>query len=415
MLRIIRYCKGYVKIKIWGYAPERFINLCGNHRIVLWDLIKYEQYYELKVIVSDLWFMKNLAKKTGVRISILERFGMPFFLKNHKKRKIFLAGFPLCIFFLLSMTRFIWAIDCNGNSEVTNDVLLDFLENHKVTYGTYIPSIDTETLELELRREFPVFTWVSVTIDGTRIYIDVNENDILNTSDLSQEAGDYYDIVSSTDGIITSILTRSGVPMVKVGDTVNAGDILISGSVPIYDNDGNIKSFQYVKADGDIYIQTEYEVAEEMQRYYQYKDYTGEEVSKGFVEIFGKKFTWDIQQVSFPYYDIVKNKKQLQILDHIYLPVYWGKYIYRDYMKVDAIYSMEESERLIYNKFNELIVLLTEKGVQIIEKNVKIQTSDIKIGIYGTLSIILEQSATGEIDTEAMQSLIVIPIIEEQE
>ncbi|WP_333791541.1 sporulation protein YqfD, partial [Muricomes intestini] len=28
---IIRYMRGYVKIRVEGYSPERFLNLCRHH------------------------------------------------------------------------------------------------------------------------------------------------------------------------------------------------------------------------------------------------------------------------------------------------------------------------------------------------------------------------------------------------
>ena len=33
----MRYLRGYVKIQIQGYSPERFLNLCSYHHILIWD------------------------------------------------------------------------------------------------------------------------------------------------------------------------------------------------------------------------------------------------------------------------------------------------------------------------------------------------------------------------------------------
>ena len=32
----MRYLRGYVKIQIQGYSPERFLNLCSYHHILIW-------------------------------------------------------------------------------------------------------------------------------------------------------------------------------------------------------------------------------------------------------------------------------------------------------------------------------------------------------------------------------------------
>ena len=39
----MRYLRGYVKIQIQGYSPERFLNLCSYHHILIWGLA-YEDH-----------------------------------------------------------------------------------------------------------------------------------------------------------------------------------------------------------------------------------------------------------------------------------------------------------------------------------------------------------------------------------
>ena len=64
------------------------------------------------------------------------------------------------------------------------------------------------------------------------------------------------DIVASEDGVISSIITRNGIPQVKAGDTVEKGQILVSGAVPVYDDGQNIVKYQIYEADADITILT---------------------------------------------------------------------------------------------------------------------------------------------------------------
>lgn len=415
MVNVIRYMKGYLQIKVWGYAPERFINLCGNHQIIIWDLLKNKEFYSLKLTLSDFYRIKKLAKKTKVRVVILERYGLPFFVTKNKKRKIFIAGFPICIIFLLFMTQFIWAIQFSGNSELTDDILLDFLEEENITFGTYSKLIDLPNLEMKLREEFPVITWTSTKIEGTKITIQIKENDLLSSDDKIEDSFESWDIVASKDGIVSSILTREGIPLVKNGDEVKEGDILISGSVPIYDNDGNIKSYQYIQADGDVFLASTVQYDEKMDLYYQYKDYTGQQIHKYFIAVGNKKFSWNIKNITFPYYDVVENLNQWKILDNIYLPIYTGEYLFRDYVKVDAIYAVDDGKEIMIEKFNEYLAKLEEKGVQILEKNVRIETSDLYIRIYGTLFAVEQEQFIREIDYATMESQIVIPQLDDLE
>ena len=49
MQRILRFLRGYVKIRIKGYSPERFLNLCSHHQIDIWGLQPCKNSYEMYV------------------------------------------------------------------------------------------------------------------------------------------------------------------------------------------------------------------------------------------------------------------------------------------------------------------------------------------------------------------------------
>ena len=84
LLSIIRYIKGYLCIKIIGYSPERFLNLCRHHHIYLWGLTPHMHDYEMFISISGFRKLKPILKKTKTKVVILNRYGLPFFL--HKNR-----------------------------------------------------------------------------------------------------------------------------------------------------------------------------------------------------------------------------------------------------------------------------------------------------------------------------------------
>ena len=94
MLHWIQYMKGYVSIKVWGYSRERFLNLCGNHDILVWDIENHGDYDTMKVSVDGFFALKTLLRKTGTRASVLQRHGLPFFVPKMKKRKKTLPFMP---------------------------------------------------------------------------------------------------------------------------------------------------------------------------------------------------------------------------------------------------------------------------------------------------------------------------------
>ena len=99
MLRILQFLKGYVRMKIWGVSPERFLNLCSNKNLLLWDISKDGDAYIMCISLKAFLQLRPIARKTGVRVVVLQRYGLPFLLPGLLKRKIFVAGLVLCVIF----------------------------------------------------------------------------------------------------------------------------------------------------------------------------------------------------------------------------------------------------------------------------------------------------------------------------
>lgn len=45
-LSVVKYISGYLKVQVTGYAPERFLNLCSNHNILMWELMRIPDGYD---------------------------------------------------------------------------------------------------------------------------------------------------------------------------------------------------------------------------------------------------------------------------------------------------------------------------------------------------------------------------------
>ena len=78
--------KGYVNISVCGFFVERFLNLALKDDIKLWNL-KRDVDLEVKASVSIFDYKKlvKIAKKTGCKISIVKKVGIPFLLLKYNK------------------------------------------------------------------------------------------------------------------------------------------------------------------------------------------------------------------------------------------------------------------------------------------------------------------------------------------
>ena len=171
MLHWVQYIRGYVTIKVWGYSTERLLNLCGNHDILVWDIVNYGEYDTMNISVRGFFALKPLLKKTGTRAAIVRKYGLPFFMSKMQKRKMFVAGMLCCLLFWMLTAGYIWNIEIVGNYVLTEDVLLDYLEEKEVHVAMKKSRLQIEELEKALREDYDVITWTSVQIKGTTLFI----------------------------------------------------------------------------------------------------------------------------------------------------------------------------------------------------------------------------------------------------
>lgn len=118
-----------------------------------------------------------LARKTKVRVVISERYGLPFFLPHLQRRKAFLAGLVLTVMFWIVSSMFVWDIQISGNCVITDDMIFQFLEQEGIQMGMRKSKLDIGELEKQIRRQFPQVTWTSGRLMGTRLLLELKEND----------------------------------------------------------------------------------------------------------------------------------------------------------------------------------------------------------------------------------------------
>ena len=407
MLHWIQYVRGYVTIKVWGYSTERLLNLCGNHDILVWDIVNHGDYDTMNISVKGFFALKPLLKKTGTKASVQKRYGLPFFMSKMQKRKIFAAGFICCMIFWMLMSGYIWNIKIEGNFALTEDVLLDYLEEKDVRVSMRKSRLKIEELEKSLREDYNLITWTSVQLKGTTLLIYIKENEMPNyeQSDQKDEIRG-MDLIAAKPGMISYIITRSGVPQVVLGDTVEEGDILVSGAVPVYNEDTTVRKYQFVQADADIKLLYSESVSVKKDIMYEEKVYSGKQKKMFMLGFRDREFNFRWGRITYDAYDISGEKNQVRLLDNFYLPFFYGTKTVQEYEIVQKKHTEEEMNAIMQEEWSKIKSTLEEKGVQITQKDVTIKKNGANWVLNARMQ--LEESAFTLVPTQTE------PIIEEQ-
>lgn len=373
LISLFRYLGGYIKLKVEGNAIERFFTLCGKKDILLWNITYKKDYYECFVSRRGFEEMEAVVEKTNTKLTVLEKYGLPFFLHCHRKRKIFVLGFFLCVFLVYFLSLFVWDIEVIGTYSHTEEEILKYMRQKNILSGIQKKEVNCAKLEEDMREDFDDVAWVSCELDGTRLTVHLKES--LQT-DTSKKEEKPCDISARKSATITSIVTREGTPLVKKGDKVKKGDTLISGLIYIYDDANEMLEAGKVAADGDVYGKTTYQYEDFFERSYYEKKYTGEEIKNYTIQIGEYQIKLWKKMENNKNYDILSEKKQLKIGTNLYLPVALEKITWRNYEQRRKTDTKQEMEKRAKERLNKFLDGLKKKGVSILENHVKIEVSE---------------------------------------
>lgn len=315
LLRLWNYIRGYVIILVEGYFLEKFVNICVHRQIFLWDIKRSKNStLTLKVSVKGFKALRPVARKTNCRVRIIKKKGVPFFLNRYKRRKAFIFGPFLFILLLYIMTSFIWSVEVTGNKEIEYDFLIDVLAKNGIKPGVLKFGIDTDKVVNNLILEIDKLSWVSVSIKGTKAKVQVAERTVapeLVPKNIP------CDIIARRDGVITSIIVKEGYEMVKVGDTVVKGQVLISGKVPIKNETEKVR---FVHSIGSVTARTWYEKSSPVNMKRIRKVNTGRTKDHISLILFTKRIKLFSGKVDFDDYEKVEIRKRLSLGEDLVLP-----------------------------------------------------------------------------------------------
>lgn len=384
-LSLFRYIQGYLKIRVVGYSPERFLNLCKNKKIDIWGLESVHNAYEMYIKITGFRKLKPILRKTRTKVMIEERIGLPFFFYKYRKRNLFFAGIFLCFILVYGLTFFVWNIDVQGNQRITDEVIIEYLETKQVSHGMAKHKINCEQIVKDIRKKFDEIIWVSVSVEGTRLFVHVKEN--TDTFSELDEQENPCDIIADRDGIVVRIVTRSGVPKVQAGSEVRAGDVLVSGTVDVMNDAQEVIAQHAVAADADIAMETTRQYEKVIERKYREKQYTKRKRTISYLKIGNYTIHFGFSKVAYDNYDRFTKEVQLRVGENFYLPIFVGQKRFAEYKWKTLEYSEEELEKLLNESFKQYCKELKDKNAVILEKELFITQEDTRAVSKATISL----------------------------
>ena len=336
---LLGYLLGYVTIQIEGYFIERFINLCNSQKIFLWNLQRINSTsIKVNMNIRDFKTIKQIAKKTKCRVKIKNKKGIPFLLHRYKKRKIFVLFFLLIIIAIFTLSNFIWNIEITGNETIPKQEIQQILEKHHFNIGSCKIGLQTKNIIEQIRLERDDIAWVGIEIKGTNAIVKIVEAD-LKPEIIPEE--EYCNLIATKEGMIVKVTAQNGTPLVKEGDLVTKGSVLVGGWL-----EGKYTGMRYVHANGEVKAKVWYSQKVEVPLKQVKKVKTGNEEHKYSVKINNFEINLSKGVSKFQNYDTIETSKKLKLFSDFYFPIEIQEKTYQEYEKQEITYTVEEAKQI---------------------------------------------------------------------
>lgn len=305
---------GFVMIEIEGYFSERFINLALSRGITIWN-IKNEKNGKIKakVVPKDFKKLKNITHKTGCKVKIIRKKGIPFLLFRYKKRKIIILLILCAIISLQIYNSYIWKIDIIGDFNIPIEEIKNQLKEENLKLYAKKKNINIDQLKINMALKRNDLAWIGVTISGTKATVEIVQKVM---PEIEEFAGKPCNVVAKKDGIITKIYARDGLAIVEKDDYVQKGQVLISGIM--YSEHAENR---YVHADGEVIAKTWYSNKVKVPYKKDVLVKTGKEQIGFKIKLANYEINFLNNDTNFEKYDTITSRKQLKIFNRFVLPI----------------------------------------------------------------------------------------------
>lgn len=383
IISIMREFKSYrffdcILIKICSCDAYRFFSVCQAYNVSIYELNlrlkddKYSEYYFF-VKSRDLEKLRDASIKTRISYEQIKEIGILPAVKRFLNRKFFFTCILSCAIMLYVLTLFIWQIQISGCVNRTSGEILELINEKGISFGMFKVKCDCDKIEEAIRNEFEDVLWVSASIKGTGLFIQIKENTYLN--DKMAIGNEPADLTADFSGKIIDIVTRTGEALVKVDDEIEKGQILISGVEKFYNDSKEIYKTEHVYADGNVVVECSTAYTWKYNRFVKVKRPVrcrlGIELRLFDKKLF--KYEPDIEKEN--YYKLVNNNV-LVIGNDLYMPISVKKTKY--YICESDKIRLSDKALRVYAEIMYKMFCIKEasKGVDIIEKNATISFDD---------------------------------------
>lgn len=221
---------GEVRIRVRGAAVERFLNVAMRGEVGLWDVHRIDaRTLEATLSLRDFYALRRMMGRTGCRVHVIGRRGLPFWAARLRARRVLLGGAAALALVLVLLTQFVWVLEVDAAPGVPATALRQVLRETGIYEGAWLGGVDTDVTRRAIQTEIPEAGVIAITRIGNAIRVEVDAAvPTPERIDRSAPTG----LVATRPGVISRLEVTGGQALVQPGAAVETGTLLVSSAVP---------------------------------------------------------------------------------------------------------------------------------------------------------------------------------------
>ena len=276
-------------------------------------------------------------------ISFSAPLGVYGWWKSQKSKAAICLGIVASIVLLICSSQIIWDIRPEGNNNISDFEIVERLSRCGFDVGKRWSGFDLADVEKNFLLQHSDVAWININRRGSVAYVSLIEKSADQI--ISEDRIFYSNILSTRSCVVEEVTVKSGTAIVKPGDSVNAGEVLILGTKSIGE-----EPF-FCRAEGKILGRVSDTITIDVKRFYEKRKISGKRVCSVNLNIFKKYINIFKTYGNLPEsYDIIEDVKEYILPGGTKLP-------FSIHIQYTPIY---QSEQVMYTD-DELVMIASDR------------------------------------------------------
>ncbi len=337
---------GYYTYEIPAEKRTEMLNLCLQFGIVLYHTEEQNTQMSFRLPVYQAKGIESIMNDYGIAYRRSQMKGLCGAAIHMMRHPGMIAGVIMALMLYLWLNGMVWEVRIVSRTDIDEDRVLQLLEECGLHEGSRISKLNEDEIVTDYLLRDEGIAFAAVHIRGVVVEVEIIPYEVKEEPENNQKP---CNIVATEDALITDMTVYAGRAMVKVGETVRKGDVLVSGVI------SSANGTQLVHAVADVRGQRSETIGVTSPLAVRESKVVDRRFEGFGIRIFGHMFRFGKSNDE----NVTKEKKRLYLFNRIRLPIEISVYHYCDTAETERNLTEEEqqmrAEALLEEKMEQLI------------------------------------------------------------